>query len=444
MKNAIPFTSLLIVMVWPCPAQQQWHRAVGTEEIAIAALDVYRKDPDTLYAVGFRVMNGGSRGTLGLHLRSTDGGESWDSVYNLGVDIGALKVDPTTSRIIYSTGFGFDFESNAVIMTSDGGLTWRTLGQGHGFRTVVIQIDPIHPNIVYVGSGSGIVRTTDRGETWHNADSLSGWTWSMAISPTNDSILYVVGGGGIFKSTDLGANWLQLCAVTPVCGGSIAIDPRNAAILYLTVNGQGVYKSSDAGATWEQKNNGLGWRDLDVSAFAINPKRTSELYLGTGSDTVGNRIIFRSNDGGEHWNEFSDGLPDSCQVSSIVIDTLNERLYVGVNTCCDDSSGIYIRDGITEADSSRVTLPEKFVLYQNYPNPFNPNTTIRYKVGAAGSIKLQVYDLLGRWVTTLVDQTQSPGSYSVAWNAGNRSSGVYFYRMESKDAILTKRMLVVK
>ncbi|MBM2840910.1 MAG: repeat-containing protein, partial [Bacteroidetes bacterium] len=74
-------------------------------------------------------------------------------------------------------------------------------------------------------------------------------------------------------------------------------------------------------------------------------------------------------------------------------------------------------------------VPKEFALMQNHPNPFNPSTTIRFEVPLQTRITIKVYDILGREVTTLIDESRSPGRYHVDWNATHVASGVYFYRM---------------
>ncbi len=78
-------------------------------------------------------------------------------------------------------------------------------------------------------------------------------------------------------------------------------------------------------------------------------------------------------------------------------------------------------------------IPKQFALHQNYPNPFNPSTTIRYDVPASAHVTLQIYDLLGRVVATLVDEQQSPGQYTVRWDPSGLSGGTYFYRIDAQN-----------
>lgn len=76
-------------------------------------------------------------------------------------------------------------------------------------------------------------------------------------------------------------------------------------------------------------------------------------------------------------------------------------------------------------------IPASFALAQNYPNPFNPSTTIGFGVSGLGSswVKLSVFDLLGRELAVLVNEKKEPGDYTVSWNAGGVTSGVYYYRL---------------
>jgi agmatine/peptidylarginine deiminase len=90
------------------------------------------------------------------------------------------------------------------------------------------------------------------------------------------------------------------------------------------------------------------------------------------------------------------------------------------------------------------TTPDEYTLGQNHPNPFNPKTTLEFRVGRQESVRLDVFDVLGRRVATLVDGPVAPGSHSVNFDASGVSSGVYFYRLTAGGFVMQKRMLVVK
>jgi hypothetical protein len=90
------------------------------------------------------------------------------------------------------------------------------------------------------------------------------------------------------------------------------------------------------------------------------------------------------------------------------------------------------------------TIPDKYSLSQNYPNPFNPVTKINFSIPKQGFVTLKIYDILGREVRTLVNETKQPGNYSVDFNGSSLASGVYFYRLESNSFTSIKRMVLIK
>ena len=100
-------------------------------------------------------------------------------------------------------------------------------------------------------------------------------------------------------------------------------------------------------------------------------------------------------------------------------------------------------------NNNNNNIPTKFYLYQNYPNPFNPDTKIKYDVPIIGKrnsfhVQVRIYDILGREISTLVNDYKQSGSYEIEWNASNYASGIYFYKIEAGDFITTKKMLLIK
>jgi hypothetical protein len=89
-------------------------------------------------------------------------------------------------------------------------------------------------------------------------------------------------------------------------------------------------------------------------------------------------------------------------------------------------------------------IPKDFSLYQNFPNPFNPTTQIRFDLAKSGLVKLNVYDISGKLVSTLINSTYSAGKYSTEFDAKNFASGIYFYKLETPDFTSIKKMILVK
>ena len=89
-------------------------------------------------------------------------------------------------------------------------------------------------------------------------------------------------------------------------------------------------------------------------------------------------------------------------------------------------------------------VPAHFSLSQNYPNPFNPVTTIEFSLPEASDYRLTIYNIEGRLVDEFQGRADAPGVFHVDWNAGDRASGVYLYRLDAGQYSQTRKMLLLK
>jgi hypothetical protein len=119
----------------------------------------------------------------------------------------------------------------------------------------------------------------------------------------------------------------------------------------------------------------------------------------------------------------------------------------------DDFEMVEVLSAVTSVDGDDPvvagTVPEAYALHQNYPNPFNPSTTITYEVPSVGMIGLEVYNILGQKVRTLLHEAQTAGTWKVVWDGTNDAgnlvpSGIYFYRLSAPDVSITKKMMLLK
>ncbi|MEJ2104042.1 MAG: T9SS type A sorting domain-containing protein, partial [Ignavibacteriaceae bacterium] len=101
-------------------------------------------------------------------------------------------------------------------------------------------------------------------------------------------------------------------------------------------------------------------------------------------------------------------------------------------------------DNPTDVESDCSILPDKFAIYQNFPNPFNPSTTIRWQMPEIGFVTVKIYDVLGREVTTLVNEELVTGKHEVVFDASRLSSGIYFYQIKVGKYFQTKKMVFLK
>ncbi|MCL4549206.1 MAG: T9SS type A sorting domain-containing protein [Bacteroidetes bacterium] len=121
--------------------------------------------------------------------------------------------------------------------------------------------------------------------------------------------------------------------------------------------------------------------------------------------------------------------------------------YVGAFKDVDWTAGwsrIHMSIVTSVKEKVEEIIPSKYELSQNYPNPFNPSTTIRYSIPEAGNIKLNVYNMLGQEVASLVNGFKQAGTYSITWNANNLASGIYFYTLQTGSFRISKKMLLIK
>ena len=108
---------------------------------------------------------------------------------------------------------------------------------------------------------------------------------------------------------------------------------------------------------------------------------------------------------------------------------------------------VFMNSSILNTQSENT--PDQFSLMQNYPNPFNPVTSLRYDLPEDGLVNITIYDMMGRIVKTLVDNSQTAGYKSVQWNATNNrnkpvSAGLYLYTIQAGEFIQTNKMLLLK
>jgi len=104
---------------------------------------------------------------------------------------------------------------------------------------------------------------------------------------------------------------------------------------------------------------------------------------------------------------------------------------------------------VVSVDDETPSIPTEFALHQNYPNPFNPSTTIRYDLKENAEVRLEIFNVLGQKMRTLVNEQQTTGSRSVIWDARNDigeavTSGVYIYRISAGEFVKSHKMILLK
>jgi hypothetical protein len=262
---------------------------------------------------------------------------------------------------------------------------------------------------IFAGTYNGIFLSTNNGANWTQVNNgLTDTTIvSFAVSGTN---IFAGTNNGVYLSTNNGINWTRSNNGLP-----------NSRVYSLTVSGTkifagmgtGIYLSTNDGTNWTLMNNGLG--NSTVYSFAVSG---SNIFAGTDGN------IFLSTNNGSNWVQVKKNLPQT-YVSSLAI--IGSDIFAGT-----DMNGVWMSpiSELTGISKEPNALPNVYSLSQNYPNPFNPSTTISYRLKESGFVKLNIYDIKGSLIKTLVSQTQEPGSYETQFNAKDLASGIYFYKLE--------------
>lgn len=174
----------------------------------------------------------------------------------------------------------------------------------------------------------------------------------------------------------------------------------------------------------------------------------ASVHGGGGIEKIGIYDLIQKEFVFEYINKFVGS--SSCYFS--LVEDINGDGFIDIIISNADSKNNYDPDITlffsTDVPFTKVNndsnVQNSFKLNQNYPNPFNPSTTIQFSVPKTESVTLDVYDILGRNVTNLVNEGKTSGNYKVEFNGSNLSSGVYFYRLQAGNYSDTKKFLLLK
>jgi len=159
-------------------------------------------------------------------------------------------------------------------------------------------------------------------------------------------------------------------------------------------------------------------------------------YAYVAAEGAGLRVIEVSNPAGPQEAGYYDGVPRARGVAVVGAFAYVAELADGLT--------IYRNDLATAVAERENSLPQQFALQQNYPNPFNPNTAIRFDLTKPSFVTLEVKNVLGQTVATLVNAYKTAGSHVVDFDASQLVSGVYWYRLKAGGVQQTRKMLLMR
>lgn len=334
------------------------------------------------------------------------------------------------------------------------GARWFPYQNGFGFSAdgmndyrQVWSLDMVqsHPEVMFAVGGA-IAKSTDGGQSWRR---VYGDHWScydftyVKINPNRPNVIWAngqdfIGYSHLIKSTTSGESW-QLMHSLYNSGCSIAFDPSDSNIVY--VGGKYyVYKTSDGGENWFPVLSSFN----PYRAFmGLALSRDSLLYASGTTSSLSTLLFYRSSDCGISWDTLAHDSIQTLGVKQLLVieDSDIDNIFLGT---WGDGVFRYVNVITAVDDASDFIIPGAFKLKQNYPNPFNAETIIRFNVARPSSVKIEVFNMLGRIVRTILDTHLTPGQYSVNFTPGNLPSGIYFYRLQTDGFVDTKKFVLVR
>lgn len=411
--------------------------------------------------------------------RSSDGGTSWDTDTRLTNNSGvsnypAIAVSGSVVHVVWYD----NRDGNTEIYykrSSDGGANW-----GADQRLTNDAAISYYPSVAVSGSVVHIVwhdqrdgnseayykRSPDGGLTWGGDTRLSNST-GQSIYPSvtvSGSDVHAVwedqrdGNSEIYykRSTDGGINWGPETRLTNFAGDSrftsLSVSGLSVHVVWRESrdgNWEIYYKrSTDGGTNW-----GADTRLTNNSANSQFPSIAASgpaVHIVWWDARIGNEEIYykRSTDGGTSWGTDTRLSTSSAESQYASVTVSGTAVHVVWNDDRDGNWEIYYKRDQTGNTVGITTIsnviPDGFSLSQNYPNPFNPSTKIEFDIPNSSFIKLAVYDMLGREVSSLVNENLQPGTYEYDFDASGLNSGVYFYKISTEGFSEVKKMILLK
>lgn len=359
-------------------------------------------------------------------------------------DGGYTIVDPVNTNYVYgqyvngsiqrSNNYGSSF-TNITPSGSTGGLFYNPY-----------EMSPGNNNIVVFGRAdvwkTSRVQTASSSSGWYQiatTANIGGSVSAIGISATDTSKIFIgTSNGRILVTTNNGLNWSLQTGFPYV--SDFYIDINNDSICYVTFGGatadKHVYKSTNSGVDWFSITGNLP----NIAANSIAVRTVSPRMLFVGTDLG----VYQSTNEGASWVSFNSGFPN------VEVYDLKYKEGPKILMAATHGRGCFTIDisQLTGIENYSGINPDGFILHQNYPNPFNPSTTIKYEIPERSFVSVKIYNALGTEVLSAVNKELQPGSYEYNFNAGNLSSGVYFYKLFGgsgvNKSVQSRSMLLIK
>ncbi|MCX6161737.1 MAG: T9SS type A sorting domain-containing protein [Ignavibacteriae bacterium] len=351
----------------------------------------------------------------GVYL-STNNGENWTQTALNNCEVGDVA---TLGNNIFA---GVVYNGKGFYRSTNNGTSWTLTG----LNNLTIQALAILGTDVFAGThDSGVYRSTNNGTNWIHTSLNNKTVYSLAVSGNN--IFAGTNGYGVCLSTNNGTDWTQVGLISE-------------QVISLGVSGNNIFAGTNGFGNYVTTNNGMNWAQISLSSLYVNTFAVTGNNIFAGGGGIPGYGVFLSTNNGTSWTEINQGFPAYPHVRALLI--ANNYIFAGI---IDIS--VWRRplsEIINSVNNISTEIPSSFSLSQNYPNPFNPTTKISFQLSVAGFSSLKIFDLLGKEVATLVNETLKPGTYTAAFDGSQLPSGVYLYRLTTNEYTSAKSMLLIK
>ncbi len=356
-------------------------------------------------------------GTVGGKIfRTTDNGVSFEHL-NSSMNAGFIW-----SLLVSNNGTIYAGTEQGLFYSNNNGSTWQLTSLiGSDVRAITKD----NSGNLYAGLfGQGVYKSTDNGSTWillnNGLTSLA--IHSIIVNQANEIFIGTIG-GGVYSSNDGGANWTQ----KPIGYNFVwSLVCASNGVLYAGTYGNGVYRSTDNGNTWVKSSSYPA-----NYVYALSVDGNGNLYASSWEAGV-----FFTNTNANSWQPIGLG---GFGVSSVMVNNMNNAVFAGTS-----NGAVFKLNDSPSAVNGSVEVPSTFSLEQNYPNPFNPTTTIEFSIANKEQVTLNIYNVLGELVETLINENLESGSYKINFSGSNLTSGMYIYHIQAGSFSASKKMMLVK
>ena len=385
---------------------------------------------------------GWAAGDSGTVINTTNGGLTWSLQAELTTWVinWITFVNRNTGWVIYNTYAG---GGTTFMKTTNGGANWLPVPNPDTTVTFLTMCFLDSLRGFTSGDNSKPYRTTNGGASWIlcSADSNSfSHLPMMRIRFYNDLVGFACGGqfdfgGVIWKTLDGGLNWTSV-----IVSAEPEFDLKIRTPSYIfSVGGDLEYGSTDVYST----NSGLNWTYENLQcagiAYTLAFRTPSEVWAPLGG--IDRWAVSADSGNANSWQCILNPDTEAVYDAFFPSPTLGWAVGCRGRNC----TGILLKYNTSIIGIPPVaTVPDKYSLNQNYPNPFNPSTTIKFQIPEKSFVSINVYDIIGKRVATLVSENKDAGYYEVNFDASNLASGLYIYRIEAGKFADSKKMVVIK